>query len=195
MSRNKDFIDKIYQYDVDVHSRIIWLNDLSDHDEEHERTKKFIKDLHVLDAMAPAGDKPITVIMNHSGGDIYQGMAIYDAIKQSKNHVTILVRGMACSMGAIILQAADHRVLSKHSVVMIHHGQTGYEGHKKDVSAWFEFEKEYSEDLDKILLDSIKTKKPKFTKSQLDKLQDFDRLFSATKAVEFGLADEVEHDG
>lgn len=194
MSRNRDHIDKIYQYDIDIGSRIMWLNDIGEGDEEHDRLKKFIKDLHVLDSMAPAGDKPITIIMNHSGGDIYAGMAIYDAIKQTNNYVTILVRGLACSMGAIILQAADHRVLSKHSVVMIHHGTTGYEGHKKSVEAWFDFDKIYAGQLDEIVYNRIKEKKPRFKRSQLDKLQDFDAIFLADKAVEHGLADEVESD-
>lgn len=170
----------------------MWLSDLSEEDEEHERVDKFIKDLHVLDTIAPAGDKPITIIMNHSGGEIYAGMAIYDAIKQAKNHVTILVRGMACSMGAIILQAADHRVVAKHSVVMIHHGQSGYEGHKKEVTAWHTFDKAYCAKLDDILYEKIREKKKRFKREQLDKMQDFDSIYTAEKAVAWGLADEVE---
>ncbi len=194
MSRNRDYIDKIYQYGIDIGNRVLWLTDLSEGESEHDRTAKFLKDLHVLDSIAPAGDKPITIVMNHSGGEIYEGMAIYDAIQQAKNHVTILVRGMAASMGAIILQAADHRIVSKHSVLMIHHGDTGYEGHKKSVDSWYKFEKTYAARLDDILYDSIKAKKPRFKRTQLDDIQNFDEVFDSKRAVEWGLCDEVEDD-
>lgn len=194
MSRNRDHIDKVYQYGLDLGTRTLWLNDLSEGEDESTRLQKFLMDLHVLDSMAPSGDKPINIVMNHSGGDIYSGMAAYDAIKQANNHVTILVRCMAASMGAIILQAADRRILSKHAVVMIHHGSTGYEGHKKDVKAWYEFDKKYADQLDQILLNRIKEKKKSFSMKQLDSLQDFDTIFTADKAVAFGLADEVESD-
>lgn len=195
MSKSTDYIDKIYQYGLDIGSRTLWLNDLGEDEEEHNRLQKFLMDLHVLDSMAPSGDKPITIIMNHSGGEVYEGMAIYDAIQAANNHITIIVRGRACSMGAIILQAADHRVLSPHSVVMIHHGGAEYAGHKKDVKAWFEFDKKYANKLDSIILERIREKKKRFTQKDLDKIQDFDSIYDATRAVAFGLADEVEREG
>ena len=95
--------------------------------------ERAIKALHILDSTAPTGDKPITVIMNNPGGDEYHGMAIYDAIKSCKNHVTIVVFGMAMSMGSIILQAADKRVMSANSRVMIHYGTWGINDHPKKV--------------------------------------------------------------
>jgi len=169
----------------------MWLNPLSENESESDRLHKFLKDLHALDSSAPAGDKPITIIMNHDGGEIYAGMAIYDAIMQAANHITIIVRGSASSMGAVILQAADHRIVSEHSIVMIHKGQVGYSGHEADVESWRNFERKYLAKIDNILVQRIKHKKPRFNKKALDKLQLFDRPYTAEDAVKEGLADEV----
>lgn len=179
-------------HDFDEASRTIYLRDLAEHESEGERTAKFIKALIILDNLAKTGDNPINIILNHIGGSVSDGMAIYDAIKAAVNPVFIKVMGSAESMGAIILQAADERAMSPHSVLMIHHGQTGGEGHKKTVESLIDFGKEYDKKLDKILLTRIKQKKPKFTKKQLDDMLNFDRYFTAEQALEYGLIDVIE---
>jgi ATP-dependent protease ClpP protease subunit len=192
MSRSlKNEVDRIFQYGVDTDNRVIWLNDLGEDEEEHHRTEKFIKALHILDSVGPNGDKPINVVMNHSGGSVYEGMAIYDAITNAKNHITVKVFGHAASMGAIILQAADDRLLSENAILMIHHGQAGYFDHSKIVDSWHTFEKKYNKKLDDILFTKIKEKKPRFTRAQLDKLLNFDKIFTPEEAVIMGLADGV----
>ena len=98
--------------------------------------ERVIKGLHMLDTSAPTGDKPITIIMNNLGGDWYHGMGIYDAIKACKNHITIKVFGYVMSMGSIIIQAADKRIMSPNSRMMIHYGTSGYYGHNKDFIKW-----------------------------------------------------------
>ena len=66
-------------------------------------------------------DKPITVYLNTPGGNINDGMAIYDIIKYKiKSKVNMVVNGIAASMGVIILLSTEHRTCFKHSRVMIH---------------------------------------------------------------------------
>jgi len=84
--------------------------------------RRVIKGLHYLDANARMGDKPITIIMNSCGGDWDHGMAIYDAIRQCHNHVTIINMSHARSMTSLIFQAADYRITAPHGFYMIHDG-------------------------------------------------------------------------
>lgn len=181
-------------HDLDETSRTIVLSDLAEGETEAQRVSKFIKSLMILDNQAPLGDKDIYVVLNHEGGSVYDGMAIYDAIQSTRNPVIVTVYGKAMSMGAIILQAASVRRLMPHSVVMIHHGHTGLEDHKRVVESWIEFGKKYDPKLDEILYNRIKEKHPKFTRKELDKLLNFDTLLTAEEAVELGLADVVVGD-
>jgi ATP-dependent Clp protease protease subunit len=75
--------------------------------------------------LANDNDRPITLYINSAGGNVTDGLAIHDAIRQVVHRgitVTIVVQGMAYSMGSVVLQAAsDGRRLSlPHSWIMIH---------------------------------------------------------------------------
>ena len=78
-----------------------------------------------LRELANDNDRPITLYINSAGGNVTDGLAIHDAIRQLVHRgitVTIIVQGMAYSMGSVVLQAAsDGRRLSlPHSWIMIH---------------------------------------------------------------------------
>src|ERR1044072_205052 len=68
---------------------------------------------------------PVTIILNCDGGSAIDGLAIFGAISGLANHVTIHVRGEASSMGAVILQAGDHRSADPEAVLMLHDGVDG----------------------------------------------------------------------
>ena len=75
--------------------------------------------------MANDCDRPITLYINSAGGNVTDGLAIHDAIRQIVHRgvpVTIVVQGMAYSMGSVVLQAASEgrRVSLPHSWIMIH---------------------------------------------------------------------------
>ena len=69
--------------------------------------------------------KPITLYINSAGGNVTDGLAIHDVIRhivRSGVDVTIVVQGMAYSMGSVVLQAASEgkRLAFPHSWIMIH---------------------------------------------------------------------------
>jgi ATP-dependent Clp protease protease subunit len=75
--------------------------------------------------LANDNDRPITLYINSAGGNVTDGLAIHDAIRQIVHRgieVTIIVQGMAYSMGSVVLQAASdgRRVSLPHSWIMIH---------------------------------------------------------------------------
>src|SRR6476620_7007470 len=78
-----------------------------------------------LRELASEGTRPINVYINSAGGNVTDGLAIHDSIRHvvSKGvEVTIIVQGMAYSMGSIVLQAASdgRRLAFPHSWIMIH---------------------------------------------------------------------------
>lgn len=78
-----------------------------------------------LRELASEGNRPITVYINSAGGNVTDGLAIHDAVRHIISRgveVTIIVQGMAYSMGSIVLQAASEgrRLAFPHSWIMIH---------------------------------------------------------------------------
>jgi ATP-dependent Clp protease protease subunit len=78
-----------------------------------------------LRELANDGRRPITLYINSAGGNVTDGLALHDAIRQlvlEGLEVTIVVQGMAYSMGSVVLQAASagRRLAFPHSWIMIH---------------------------------------------------------------------------
>jgi len=75
--------------------------------------------------LANDSTRPITLYVNSAGGNVTDGLAIHDVIRQVVHRgieVTIVVQGMAYSMGSVVLQAASpgRRLALPHSWIMIH---------------------------------------------------------------------------
>jgi ATP-dependent Clp protease protease subunit len=69
--------------------------------------------------------RPIRVFINSAGGNVTDGLALHDALRQlviDGYEITVIVQGMAYSMGSIVLQAASpgRRLAFPHSWIMIH---------------------------------------------------------------------------
>src|SRR3990167_8578640 len=62
----------------------------------------------------------ITLRVNSLGGDVFDGVAIFNAIKRHKAEVTAYVDGIAASAASFIVMAADDIVMSPHSQMMVH---------------------------------------------------------------------------
>ena len=78
-----------------------------------------------LRELANDSPRPITLYINSAGGNVTDGLAIHDSIRQLVSRgieVTIVVQGMAYSMGSVVLQAASDgcRLALPHSWIMIH---------------------------------------------------------------------------
>lgn len=193
----KESIDRFYDYDIHTETRTIYIGsvestiDSGESGTDATMAERAIKALHILDSTAPTGDKPITIIMNNPGGDEYHGMAIYDAIKACKNHVTIVVFGMAMSMGSIILQAADKRVMSPNSRFMIHYGTWGINDHPKIVYKWAEEGKKLDSWMEQLYLEKIKQKNPDFTLKKVQDMCNFDTFLNAEECLKLGFIDEI----
>ena len=222
----KDDVDQFMDNDIYLPTRTIYMgsvNSLDDGEEagvDHSMAERMSKALHILDtydAAARNGEKPITIVMNNTGGDVIHGMAIYDTISNCKNHVTIKVSGHAMSMGSIILQAADKRIMSKNSKIMIHYGYSGVNAHAKTSYQWNKFSKEYDRWMEDMFMEKMKDRKiplclylnlidkehkiPKgnaknklieITEERLEAMLNFDTIVTAETALALNLIDEVE---
>lgn len=65
----------------------------------------------------------ITIVFNSPGGNVFEGLALFDYIKELQSRgttFTTVAAGMAASMGGILLQAGDHRLMHPNAFMLIH---------------------------------------------------------------------------
>jgi ATP-dependent protease ClpP protease subunit len=191
----KDDLDRYFDYNVFPSKRLLYLGSRSDVDGSesgvnYEMFDCFLKGITYLDSIANA---PITVHMNTDGGDWYHGMAMFRAIRACRSHVAVTAWGYACSMGSVILQAADTRIVARNCVVMIHDGTGGIPpgAGAKTEEAWAEQSKKTRIEMYQIYLERMKAADPRMTLRRVEEMCSHDRIFSPEEAVEAGLADWV----
>lgn len=157
-----------------------------------------VKNLRILETIS---SDDIIIHQMSIGGDEEAGYMMYDAIKQSKCHITICTHGVAASMGSIVPQAADHRITMPSCCWLIHRGTTGIGNHltRKQAKSWAAWE----EHADKRMVDiyaakCVKSEKYKdrsesYVRSDIKRKLDTkgDWFLTSQEAVEHGFADVV----
>jgi ATP-dependent Clp protease protease subunit len=134
--------------------------------------------------------KDITFYINTPGGSITAGMAIYDTIQLISSQVSVVVTGMAASMGSILLSSAPKgkRYVYPHSRVMIH--QPLISGRMVapavDINIQAEEMEKLRHELNQILAEA--SGKPL---EQVEKDTDRDFYLNAKEAIDYGLADKI----
>src|SRR5690242_4984312 len=146
-----------------------------------------------LRELANDSDRPITLYINSAGGNVTDGLAIHDAIRHIVSRgieVTIVVQGMAYSMGSVVLQAASEgrRLAFPHSWIMIHE-PAKWAGWQSTTAAAQHLErlKQMQDQIYKIL--SARSGKPLRQIIKDTKRTDF--YLDAQSAKEYGLIDAV----
>lgn len=150
--------------------------------EDTVSAKQFVDDLNAL------GDDVtnITLRVNSPGGDVFDGVAIHNAVKNHKAKVTAHVDGIAASAASFIVMAADKIVMPSNSFMLIH-GASGISwGNADDMRAT-------ADDLDRIdkSLTATYVARAGSTTAKVKALMKEDRLMDADEAKTWGFADEV----
>lgn len=119
----EQLISEIHDYQINSSTRELYLHSHFEAGEdpgvEYRMACTFVKNLHILDSQ---NSRCILVHMHTDGGIWGDGMAIFNSIRFSRSPVTILAYAQASSMGGVVFQAADKRVMMPDCELMIHHG-------------------------------------------------------------------------
>ena len=138
----RDSVGEIHSYNIDVKNREIYINEFDDSGEtggvDHRMLQNFIKNINILKNLSR---DPITIHMQTVGGCWYSGMGIYDAIKSCKCKTTFIGYGQLCSMGTVIIQAANRRLITDNSAFMVHWGSSEISGYYLSSQNLADFEK------------------------------------------------------
>jgi ATP-dependent Clp endopeptidase proteolytic subunit ClpP len=158
-----------------------WWND------ESITARKVVKQLKAL----PTNTKQINIRINSFGGAVSDGLAIYNALRESPVRKVTIVDGVAISCGSLIAMAADEIQMPATSLMMIHAPWSGAYGNAKEL-------RKAAEVLDKwaaAMVDAYvrKTGKPR---EEIESLltDGEDHWYTGAEAVEAGFADTLIED-
>jgi len=82
-------------------------------------------DAATITAAVRASTGPLTIRINSAGGDVFDGLAIYEALLTYPGTVTIYIDGLAASMASVIAMAGDEIIMAESALMMIHDPMTG----------------------------------------------------------------------
>lgn len=156
----------------DITSWEYWESDVSSH--------MLSKQLEVLDVST------INVYINSYGGEVAEGLAIYNALKRHKAKIKTHCDGFACSIASVIFMAGDERIMSNASLLMIHNAWTWASGNAND------FRKQ-ADDLDKITQASVNAylSEVNIEESELKAMLDNETWITPQEAFEKGFVTSI----
>jgi ATP-dependent Clp protease protease subunit len=153
-----------------------------------ETAKDITEKLLYLEATDPG--KEIFFYINTPGGSITAGMAVYDTMQLVTSPITVIVTGMAASMGSILLSAAKkgRRLLYPHSRVLIHQPLISgrFIGPATDINIQAQEMEKLRHELNQILANASGQPLEHITRDT-----DRDFYLNAQEAIDYGLADRI----
>lgn len=166
---------------IDIYGEVVpddWR--ASDVDTSAVSFRNAIKDLGEVDTL--------NVHINSPGGSVYDGVAIFNMLRQHKASVTVHIDGLAASIASVIAMSGDKVVMPSNSMMMIHNAMSVSMGNANDM-------RKMADDLEKInesVINSYIAKNPELDREYLKALMDDETWLTASEAYELGLVDVID---
>lgn len=128
----------------------------------------------------------INVYINSYGGEVAEGLAIYNNLKRHKAKIKTYCDGFACSAASVVFMAGDERIMSTASLLMIHNAWTYASGNADDL-------RKQANDLEVITQASINAymQEVNVTEEELKQMLDDETWISPQDALEKGFITSI----
>lgn len=145
--------------------------------------ERFIKDLDNIEASR------IKIRLNTPGGNVFDGYAIFNALRQHKAKIETHIDGLAASIGSIVALAGDSVHIAKNAFFMIHDPWAMVIGTSEDM-------RKEAGVLDKISNTLVQTyvDRTGLPTNQVEQLMADETWFSAQESKEYGFIDFITGD-
>ncbi|MCX9150575.1 head maturation protease, ClpP-related [Pseudomonas sp. TB1-B1] len=144
---------------------------------------QFVQDLRAMDD----GASPVIVAFNSIGGDLFDGLAIHNALSRLGERCTGRIDALAASAASVAVCGAHRVVIAANAMLMIHNPYTYAGGDAEDF-------RRVADVLDQTLeaiIAAYKAKAPDIDEAELRRMVNAETWLTANEAVALGLADEV----
>ncbi|WP_095096605.1 head maturation protease, ClpP-related [Pseudomonas sp. Irchel 3A5] len=144
---------------------------------------QFVQDLRAMDD----GTSPVVVAFNSIGGDLFDGLAIHNALSRLGERCTGRVDALAASAASVAVCGAHRVVIASNAMLMIHNPWTYAAGDAED----FRKVADVLDQTMEAIIAAYKAKAPDVDEVELRRLVAAETWLTASEAVALGLADEV----
>ncbi|HET4414694.1 TPA: Clp protease ClpP [Streptococcus pneumoniae] len=148
--------------------------------QEAQKEYTALKDIQI-----PFPDRPLEVIINSGGGDVFTGSEIYSILKNHKGHVTVKIVGVCASAASVIAMAGDTVEMSPTGLLMIHNAMGWTFGNTQEHEKQIKSLEEANDSIAKAYQN--KTGLPL---SEIRDLMKAETWFSCDKAIKYGFVDK-----
>jgi len=131
----------------------------------------------------------IDLRINSPGGEVFEGLAIFNALQRHPAKITVHVDGLAGSVASVIAMAGEKILIDRYAQMMIHEAHAIAVGATKDMAAMAKLLDEYSDNIA-----AIYAARAGGEASMWRERMKAETWFSAKEAVTAGLADEIAAD-
>lgn len=133
--------------------------------------------------------REIIVHINSYGGEVSEGLAIYNALKNHSAQIKTVCDGFACSAASVVFMAGDERIMNEASLLMIHNAWTWASGNAEEL-------RKQADDLDIISKTVAKAYEAcvSIPAEELKALLDAESWISPENALEMGFATSIRQE-
>jgi ATP-dependent Clp protease protease subunit len=137
-------------------------------------------------AATKAGAQRLTVYVNSPGGDMFDGLAIYEQLRRWPGEKTVVVDGLAASIASVIAMAGDHIRIAPAAMMMVHEPWALSTGNSSEMRATADL-------LDKAAagIRSTYAERTKQTPERIAELMAAETWLTADESVAAGFADDL----
>ena len=128
----------------------------------------------------------IDVFINSYGGEVAEGLAIYNALRRHKAKIRTICDGFACSIASVIFMAGDERIMNESSLLMIHNAWTYAVGNSEEL-------RKQAEDLEKITQASVEAYKShsNLSEKEIKAFMNAETWILPEESLEYGFATSI----
>lgn len=139
----------------------------------------------VAGALRALGAGPVTVNVNSPGGDMFEGLAIYNLLREHEGEVTVKVLGLAASAASVIAMAGDKVQIARAGFFMVHNAWVLAVGNRNDLTEIAATLKPFDD-----AMASIYAARTGADLKAMAKLMDAETWIGGQAAIDDGFADE-----
>lgn len=137
-------------------------------------------------ALRSIGNGPVTVNINSPGGDMFEGLAIYNLLREHDGEVTVKVLGLAASAASVVAMAGDTIQIGRGAFFMVHNAWVVAVGNRHDMAEL----SEWLEPFDAAMA-NVYAARTGLSEADVSALMDAESWIGGESAVDRGFADEL----
>lgn len=140
----------------------------------------------ISDQLASANGKPLNIYINSYGGEVFEGFAIYNTLKNYGGYKTVYIDGIAASIASVIAMSGDKVIMNEASMMMIHNASGLAYGNAEEMQKVVNALEQINE-----VIRGVYMNKTGMEESQIKELMDNETYLKPQECIDYGFADEI----